>query len=288
MPNVADFLADLSEKAKRIQITKMNSNPVTYQAHPKSPNEKYTLTLHRCSCNELTFSGFPCQHLIALHKQEKNSFPIVLVKLRWFKNKDVSKDPLPLNSLLLASNEEENNEIVIDLSNQPDPDTERIMRQSAGQVFNKLNDLTKTYVQAIMKQPPQQISEEMETIENRISTLRSLPPAIEAMPTLQDPPIQSPTIPAVDHVDVHGNLPGRPPKARKTREYTKPPKPCLICTEIHPMSKCPFYQLYTLFLDRNPSPQSKGRMCSLCKRPNHVVSDCLLRKFSQMHTKPNL
>ena len=48
-------------------------------------------------------------------------FPFILY-IRDDFNKDVEKDPFPLNSVHLESNEEDNNEIVINLTNQLDAD----------------------------------------------------------------------------------------------------------------------------------------------------------------------
>ena len=255
--NIAEVLTSLSEKAGYIQLTEFNSDAFPYHAHQyKSPNEKFTLTLSRSSCNEFSFSGFLCQHLIALHNQEKNSFPIHLVHSRRFKNKDVEKDSFRLNSVHLESNEEGHNDIVINLTNQPDTDPERILRQSTGQVFTQVNNLLRTYGQNLMKQTPDTISQEVKAIQNRIASLRSLPPTCEAMPNLQDLFIQSQTILTVDHADVREHLPGWPRKTNKkkaTREYPQHSKSCLICTEIHLMCKYPFYQLHNIFLNRIPS-----------------------------------
>ena len=83
IPDLADVLTSLSEKVGYIQFTEFDSDAFPDHAHHyESPNEKFTLTLSRSSCNEFSFSGFFCQRLIALHNQEKNGFPIHLVHSR--------------------------------------------------------------------------------------------------------------------------------------------------------------------------------------------------------------
>ena len=72
--------------AKYIIIEETNEIPYTHIAyHRKHRDILYFLNSDTCICNQVTFAGYPCSHLIKLHEYLGNGFPMFLINSRWIK-----------------------------------------------------------------------------------------------------------------------------------------------------------------------------------------------------------
>ena len=58
--------------------------------HERSPSITYEISNDVCSCNQVSFSGYPCSHLIKLYQMSNQGFPKHLISGRWIKSKEAA------------------------------------------------------------------------------------------------------------------------------------------------------------------------------------------------------
>jgi hypothetical protein len=87
------------DEAKKWEITPDNPSDDTFFA---CKNEtRWSLDPHQCQCNEMTRTGMPCPHLVALYDKYTKDFPVKMISPRWIVNLDEITIPdLPELSLL--------------------------------------------------------------------------------------------------------------------------------------------------------------------------------------------
>jgi hypothetical protein len=218
----------------------------------------------RCECNEVSGTGLPCPHIIALFERfgPPGAFPVQIIAPRWLvASPEVSLPPLPLLRIEeIAEIERIAGELLPDSDASDDdgippppmpvPSDGDTTRDKYNRMFYVAKEITrKASVNDAQYDP----------------VLEQLTGILSSLTVSEDGEVR----------DASGRPKGRPRKRGHSRPDPDPLKHCPLCDlDGHSLRDCPHYNLFstesTLF-----TPDSTGKTrCALCQHTGHNRAKC--------------
>lgn len=273
-------------KAAKWTVRPEEDDPGYWQAHSKHSVWRlhYDGTIiPECECNEVTGTGLPCCHMIALFHQYggPDCFPVQVIAERWFvKSPEVELPPLPLLRL------EESDEIQCALSarssddgddsNEEDDEDERIdgrassddeelepeVRMAQSRVGQETQRQRYSRLITVAKEIARKAAVSQEQSENVMDRLQTI---LASLLTSLDGEVR----------DITGRPRGRPRKKGHSRPDRSITMHCALCdSESHNLWDCDHYSIFREEQTNFTVSSGGKRHCALCHHPGHRRDGC--------------